>query len=58
MIEEFESAKVKRSMYAETVRENLEMLEAIKSCDWNMEMNPLDVIVQGTDDVVHNFSTG
>jgi hypothetical protein len=58
VIEEVENAKGKRSMYAETVRENMEMLEAIKACEWNMEMNPLDVVVKGTDDVMHDFSTG
>lgn len=58
MIETFEKAKGKRSMYAETVRENLEMLDAIRGCEWNMEMNPLDVVVQGKSEVVHDFSTG
>ncbi|KXN83896.1 hypothetical protein AN958_00976 [Leucoagaricus sp. SymC.cos] len=58
VIEEVANAKGRRSMYAETVKENMEMLEAIKSCEWNMEMNPLNVSVQGTDGVVHDFTAG
>jgi hypothetical protein len=45
-------------MYAETMRENTKILEAIKRCEWNMEMNPLDVVVKGTERVVHDFSSG
>lgn len=58
IIEEVENSKVKRSMYAETVRENKEMLEAIRECEWNREMNPLDVVVKSTDGVVHDFASG
>ncbi|KAF9455059.1 hypothetical protein P691DRAFT_800071 [Macrolepiota fuliginosa MF-IS2] len=58
VIEEFENAKVKMSMFAETVRDNAEMLQAIKSCEWNQGMNPLDVVVEGPNEVVHDFSSG
>lgn len=58
VIEEVENAKGKRSMYAETVRENMEMLEAIRGCEWNQEMNPLDVVVKGMDGLEHDFSVG
>lgn len=58
VIEQFESAKVKRSMYAETQRENVKILEAIRTCEWNVEMNPLDVVVASEDEIVHDFSSG
>lgn len=58
VIQEVENAKGKRNMYAETVRENMEMLDAIKGCEWNMEMNPLDVSVKGANEIIHDFSTG
>ncbi|KAG6381059.1 ER-golgi trafficking TRAPP I complex 85 kDa subunit-domain-containing protein [Boletus reticuloceps] len=40
VIENVESAKVKRSMYAETQREKMEILRSIRDSDWNAEMNP------------------
>ena len=52
------NAKGKRNMYAETARENMEMLDAIKGCEWNMEMNPLDISVRGAKDIIHDFSSG
>lgn len=58
VIQEAENAKGKRNMYAETMRENMEMLDAIKSCEWNMEMNPLDISVRGAKDIIHDFSAG
>ncbi|XP_006454644.1 hypothetical protein AGABI2DRAFT_182617 [Agaricus bisporus var. bisporus H97] len=58
VIEEFENAKGKRSMYAETVRENSKMLETIRVCEWNQEMNPLNVSIKGTDGFEHDFSVG
>jgi hypothetical protein len=58
IIEDTENAKGKRSMYAETVRENARMLEAIRVCQWNQEMNPLDVTIKGTDGFEHDFSVG
>lgn len=58
MIEEAESAKVKRSMYTETHKENLEVLDAIKSSEWNMEMDPVVLSIQQPDITSHDFSKG
>jgi hypothetical protein len=56
-IEKVESAKVKRSMYAETQREKVEILQSIRDSEWNAEMNPLVVTIQeGV--VEHDFSRG
>ena len=56
-VENVESAKVKRSMYAETQREKMEMLQSIRASEWNAEMNPLVVTTQeGV--VEHDFSRG
>lgn len=56
-IENVESAKVKRSMYAETQREKTEILQSIRDSEWNVEMNPLVVTIQeGV--VEHDFSRG
>lgn len=53
-----ESAKAKRSMFAETQREREDILEAIKNSEWNMEMNPLVTSVRCEETVAHDFSTG
>ena len=58
LIEEAETAKVKRSMYAETQRERVEMLEGIRRCEWNAEVEPLAVISQGGQVIQHDFSQG
>ena len=58
MIEEAESAKVKRSMYTETQKENLEVLDAIKGSEWNMEMDPVVLSIQQPDITSHDFSKG
>ncbi|RDB28485.1 Transport protein particle subunit trs85-1 [Hypsizygus marmoreus] len=58
IIEEAESAKVKRSMYAETQREKVEVLEAIRNSEWNAEMNPLVLVLQKPDTIVHDFTQG
>lgn len=58
IIEEAESAKVKRSMYAETRRENLEVLDAIRMSEWNTEMNPVVVSMPKMGTVLHNFADG
>jgi len=56
-IDNVESAKVKRSMYAETQREKIEILQSIRDSEWNVEMNPLVVTIQeGV--VEHNFGRG
>lgn len=52
-----ENAKVKRSMYAETQREKIEISQSIRESEWNAEMNPLVVTVhEGV--VEHDFSLG
>ncbi|TFY57195.1 hypothetical protein EVJ58_g7179 [Rhodofomes roseus] len=58
MIDEAESAKVKRSMYAETQRERSDIIRAIRESEWNAEMDPTVVTtcVKGT--VRHDFSDG
>ncbi|KAH0838197.1 ER-golgi trafficking TRAPP I complex 85 kDa subunit-domain-containing protein [Lanmaoa asiatica] len=56
-IENVERAKVKRSMYAETQREKMKILQSIRDSEWNAEMNPLVVTIQeGV--VEHDFSLG
>ncbi|KAF8213184.1 ER-golgi trafficking TRAPP I complex 85 kDa subunit-domain-containing protein [Mycena galopus ATCC 62051] len=56
MIDEAENAKVKRSMYAETQRQKMDVLDAIRNSEWNTEMNPI-VITQEEVRVGHDFST-
>jgi len=58
VIEEAENAKVKRSMYAETHRKRQEILAAARRCEWNAEMDPLEVVVQDGMAVEHDFSRG
>jgi hypothetical protein len=45
-------------MYAETQREKLALLEAVRSSDWNAEMNPIVVTLQEGSTVYHDFTTG
>lgn len=58
LIEEAQNAKVKRSMYAETQREREGILEAIRTSEWNAEMNPIVVRVQDGLRVEHDFAKG
>ncbi|KAF8913001.1 ER-golgi trafficking TRAPP I complex 85 kDa subunit-domain-containing protein [Gymnopilus junonius] len=58
IIEEVESAKVKRSMYAETRRENMEVLDAIRNSDWNAEMNPVVLSSKDMGTQLHDFTNG
>lgn len=58
IVEEAESAKVKRSMYAETRRENMEVLDAIRGSEWNVEMNPIVLSLQDVGTQFHDFSNG
>ena len=58
LIEEAESAKVKRSMYAETQRERAELLETIRRSEWNGEADPLVVTSHDGQMVRHDFSHG
>ena len=58
VIQASESAKVKRSMYAETERERQDILDAVRTCDWNAEMDPTVVSVRDGFTVKHDFSQG
>ncbi|TFK56961.1 hypothetical protein OE88DRAFT_1715773 [Heliocybe sulcata] len=58
VIEEAESEKVKRSMYAETHRERQQVLEAIRASEWNAEMNPVVVRVEDGQQLQHDFAKG
>ncbi|KAF9475629.1 hypothetical protein BDN70DRAFT_883515 [Pholiota conissans] len=58
ILEEAESAKVKRSMYAETRRENMEVLGAIRGSEWNTEMNPVALSLKGIGTKSHDFEQG
>lgn len=49
--------KAKRSMYAETQREKMEILQSIRDSEWNAEMNPIVVTIQeGV--IEHDFGLG
>ncbi|EMD42167.1 hypothetical protein CERSUDRAFT_90771 [Gelatoporia subvermispora B] len=58
IIEEAENTKVKRSMYAETQRERLDILQAVRDCQWNAEMDPVVVAVQDGAELAHDFTKG
>jgi hypothetical protein len=58
VIEVAETAKVKRSMYAETQRERVEILNAIRESEWNAEMNPVVLSLQSPGPLLHDFSQG
>jgi hypothetical protein len=58
VIEAAETAKVKRSMYAETQRERVEILNAIRESEWNAEMNPVVLSLQSPGPLLHDFSQG
>ena len=58
IIEDAEGAKVKRSMYAETRRENMEVLDAIRDSEWNTEMNPIVLTYKDTGPKQHDFAAG
>lgn len=53
-----QQGKAKRSMFAETQRERLEILEAVKASEWNREMDPLVTSVHCAEVVKHDFSSG
>ncbi len=55
-IREVEEMKVKRSMYAETQRERESIMEAIRACEWNAEMNPVSLVTIEPDIIRHQFS--
>lgn len=57
IISNSENSKVKRSMYAETVREKAELVEGIRSSDWNEDMDPTIAAVQSGEGC-YDFSKG
>ena len=50
--------KAKRSMYAETHRERLAILEAVRVCEWNAETDPVAVFVKDGLVIEHDFRHG
>jgi len=56
IIEEAEQVRATRNMYAETQREKIEMLHAIRDSEWNAEANPLAVTVEDNPVVEHDFT--
>ncbi|KAF9015517.1 ER-golgi trafficking TRAPP I complex 85 kDa subunit-domain-containing protein [Cyathus striatus] len=58
IIDEAENAKAKRSMYAETRRENKEALHDIRESEWNKEMNPISISTHEETISAHDFSAG
>lgn len=57
-IEEAVSAKVKRSMYAETQKEKMEVLQAVRGGEWNVNSNPVVVNVKYELVAEHDFESG
>ncbi|EJD55548.1 hypothetical protein AURDEDRAFT_155791 [Auricularia subglabra TFB-10046 SS5] len=56
-IERAESGKARRTMYAETQRAQVELISAVRNCEWNAEMNPLFVTV-AAESTTHDFAQG
>ncbi|KAI0271395.1 ER-golgi trafficking TRAPP I complex 85 kDa subunit-domain-containing protein [Gloeopeniophorella convolvens] len=56
IIQQVEAMKVKRSMYAETQREKDNVLEAIRTCEWNSEVNPISLVTTEPEAINHDFS--
>ena len=58
IIEEAESAKVKKSMRAETQIGKIEVMKAVRGEEWNMNSNPVVVRVKYELVVKHDFESG
>ncbi|RXW19510.1 hypothetical protein EST38_g6333 [Candolleomyces aberdarensis] len=58
ILDKAENSKVKRSMYAETVREKKELFDGIRNSEWNAEMDPISVSIQDVGQIEHDFSKG
>ena len=58
IIEEAESAKVKRSMYAETQVEKMEIMKAVRGGERNVNSSPVVVSVKYKLAVEHGFESG
>ncbi|KAF8640579.1 hypothetical protein AX17_000241 [Amanita inopinata Kibby_2008] len=57
-IRDADKLKNTRSIYAETRREKMEILNAVKNDEWNAEMDPLSIVVQDPQPIKHDFSKG
>lgn len=57
ILESAASGKTKRTMYAETQRAQLEIVQAVRASEWNREMNPLVVSVASAT-ATHDFAQG
>ncbi|KAF8525181.1 ER-golgi trafficking TRAPP I complex 85 kDa subunit-domain-containing protein [Hysterangium stoloniferum] len=58
LILQSETAKVKRTMYAETAKEKTQVQDALRVSDWNANMNPAVVRVTSSPRVEHDFLKG
>ncbi len=58
LIEGVENVKATKGMFAETRRENMQVSEAIRKSEWNLEMNPIVLSVKDSTVTAHDFSTG
>ena len=58
IIEEAESAKVKRSTYTETQMEKMEVMKAVRGGEWSVNANPAAVTVKHELVVERNFESG
>lgn len=56
IIREAQEMKVKRSIYAETQMERSSILEAIRTSEWNAEMNPVSLTTIEPGVIHHDFS--
>ncbi|TFK30788.1 hypothetical protein FA15DRAFT_662838 [Coprinopsis marcescibilis] len=57
IIYNLENSKVKRSIYAETVREKAELVEGIRTSVWNADTDPTVATVE-ENKIIHNFDKG
>ncbi|KAH8102427.1 ER-golgi trafficking TRAPP I complex 85 kDa subunit-domain-containing protein [Cristinia sonorae] len=57
VLDTVDNLKAKRSMYAETERERRELIEAIRSSEWNAETNPITLAVSDGMTVEHDFAS-
>ena len=53
-----ENVKAKRNMYAETQRDRQELLEGVRTSEWNAEMDPVTVSLEAVPPISHDFGKG
>lgn len=51
-------AKAVRSMYAETTRQKVAMLEAVRTAEWNKDEDPVQVGFTTPERLRHDFTKG